>query len=96
MPDRTYKLVEIVGVSEVSVDQAIQNAIARTGASLKGLGWFEVMQMRGLIKDDKVSQFQVTVKVGFRVLSADEVKKAKSRRRAGASGEPDAWIEDHF
>jgi flavin-binding protein dodecin len=96
MPDRTYKLVEIVGVSEDSVGQAVKNAIARTGASLKGLGWFEVTQIRGLIKDDAVSQFQVTVKVGFRVLNPDEVKKAKRTSKTAAGGAPDTWIEDHF
>jgi flavin-binding protein dodecin len=96
MPDRTYKLIEIVGVSEESVGQAVKNAIARTGASLKGLGWFEVTQIRGLIRDDAVSQFQVTVKVGFRVLSVEEVKKAKRARKPTAGEAPDTWIDDHF
>ena len=96
MPDRTYKLVEIIGISEESVHQAVQNAIARAGASLKGLGWFEVTQIRGLIKDDKVSEFQVTVKIGFRVLNPTEVKSAQRTRRTTAGGAPDAWIDDHF
>ena len=99
MPSRTYKLLEIVGISENSVHQAVQNAIARAGTTLSGLGWFEVTQIRGLITDAKVSEFQVTVKVGFRLMDEAEVKKAKRSRRTAvpseATGGPD-WVEDHF
>lgn len=97
MPDRTYKMVELVGVSEESVAQAVKNAIGRAGESLKGLGWFEVTQIRGLIKDDQVSQFQVTVKIGFRVLTPTEVKSAKrGRRTAELSASPAVWDDDHW
>lgn len=76
MPDKTYKLIELVGVSEESVQQAIRNAVSRASRSLKGLDWFEMTGVRGLIKDGKVSQFQVTVKVGFRILDDAEMKGA--------------------
>jgi hypothetical protein len=76
MPDKTYKLIELVGVSEESVQHAIRNAITRASQSLKGLDWFEMTGVRGLIKDGKVSQFQVTVKVGFRILDDSEMKGA--------------------
>ncbi len=74
MPDKTYKLIELVGVSEQSVDQAVRNAITRASQTLKGLDWFEVTQVRGLVKNGKVGQFQVTIKVGFRVMSPSELK----------------------
>lgn len=97
MPDRTYKLLEVVGISEESVQQAVRNAIARAGSTLSGLGWFEVTQIRGLIKDAAVTEFQVTVKIGFRLLNPGEVKKAKSKRRsAGQAEDPNDWVEDHF
>ena len=97
MPNRAYKILEVVGVSEESVGQAVRNAVARAGATLSGLGWFEVKEMRGSIKDADVTEFQVTVRMGFRLMDAAEVKKAKrTRRTAGASGNPDDWIEDHF
>ena len=76
MPDKTYKLVELVGVSENSVQDAIRNAIARASQSLKGVDWFEMQEVRGLVKDGKVSQFQVKVKVGFRILSDDELRSS--------------------
>jgi flavin-binding protein dodecin len=73
VPDKTYKLIDLVGVSEESSDQAIRNAITRAAETLKGLDWFEVQEVRGTIKDGKVEQFQVTIKVGFRVMSPAEL-----------------------
>jgi flavin-binding protein dodecin len=46
MPERTYKLIELVGVSEVSTEEAMRNAIARASQTLKGLDWFEVTEVR--------------------------------------------------
>jgi flavin-binding protein dodecin len=74
MPDRTYKIIELVGVSETSSDQAIQNALTRAATTLQGLDWFEVVQTRGTIQDGQVAQFQVVLRVGFRVMSPDELR----------------------
>ena len=65
MPDAVYKVVEIVGTSEVSVSKAIDGAIAKAGQTLRQLGWFEVEQIRGSIEGGKVKRYQVTLKVGF-------------------------------
>jgi flavin-binding protein dodecin len=48
---RTYKLVELVGTSPVSYAEATKNAIARAGETLRGLGWFEVTELRGLLEN---------------------------------------------
>jgi flavin-binding protein dodecin len=69
MEDKIYKLIELVGVSSTSVEDAIQNAISRANQTLKNLDWFEVNETRGLIQDGKVNQFQVKLKVGFRLKS---------------------------
>ena len=73
MDTRTYKLIEIVGVSEQSYADATKNAIERASATLKGLGWFQVTELRGLIQDGQVSEYQVSLKVGFRLLDSDHV-----------------------
>jgi len=67
MADHVYKVVEIVGSSSKSSDDAIQNAIARAAKTLKNLDWFEVVDTRGHLKDGKVAHFQVTLKIGFRL-----------------------------
>ena len=67
MPDHTYKLIEVVGSSENSTDEAIRNAIAKASKTLTHLDWFEVTETRGHIANGKVAHFQVTVKIGFRL-----------------------------
>ena len=65
--ERTYKKIEVVGVSEKSFAEATQNAVAKASKTLRNLDWFEVVEMRGLIQKGKVKEFQVTVKIGFRL-----------------------------
>jgi len=65
---KTYKIIEIVGTSSESPDDAIRNAVSEASKSLKGLSWFEVVQTRGGIKEGKVEEYQVILKVGFRLL----------------------------
>jgi dodecin len=67
MPDHVYKVVELVGSSEESVTKAIDRAISKAALSVRHLGWFEVVQVRGHIEDGKVAQYQVTIKAGFRL-----------------------------
>jgi flavin-binding protein dodecin len=67
MPDSVYKVVELVGSSEESVTKAIDRAIAKAALTLRHLGWFEVVQVRGHIENGKVAHYQVTIKAGFRL-----------------------------
>ena len=67
MPDNTYKLVQIVGTSKESFARAAANGVERASKSLRNLDWFEVVEMRGRIADGKIAQYQVTMKVGFRL-----------------------------
>lgn len=76
MNHRTYSLIELVGVSEISYDDAAKRAIERASQSLKGLGWFKVTQLRGLIRDGEMVEYQVTLQVGFRLLSEAELQKS--------------------
>ena len=72
MTDHVYKLVEIVGSSKTSIEDAIHQAVARASQTLDNLRWFEVVQTRGHIRDGKVDHFQVTLKVGFRLEDAPQ------------------------
>jgi len=67
MSDHVYKLIELVGTSSVSIDEAVNNAIARAGATLKNLRWFQVLETRGEIEANHVAHWQVTVKIGFTI-----------------------------
>jgi len=65
--NKVYKLVEIVGTSGDSIEGAISSAVERAGQTLHNLDWFEVDEVRGRITNGKVSQYQVKLKVGFRL-----------------------------
>jgi len=67
MSEHIYKVVELVGSSPISSDDAIKNAVERAARTLHHLNWFEVVETRGHIADGKVAHFQVTLKVGFRI-----------------------------
>lgn len=67
MADQTYSLSEIVGTSSESVDAAIKNGIAAASQTLRHLDWFQVKEIRGHISDGNVADWQVTIKVGFRL-----------------------------
>ncbi len=63
----TYKKIEIVGTSPVSFSEAVKAAVADAAKTVRHMDWFEVIEQRGRIKDDKVVEFQVTLKVGFHI-----------------------------
>jgi dodecin len=65
MNDHIYKLTELVGSSPNSIEEAVGNAIARASQTIRNIRWFEVMETRGAITEGTVSQWQVTVKIGF-------------------------------
>jgi flavin-binding protein dodecin len=67
MNDPVYKVIEIIGSSTVSSDDAIRNAVEKASQSVRHLNWFHVVETRGHIENGKVSHFQVIVKMGFRI-----------------------------
>jgi len=67
MDQKTYKLVEIVGTSSKSISDAVSSGVERASKTLRNVDWFEVTEMRGRVDNGKVSQFQVTMKIGFRL-----------------------------
>jgi flavin-binding protein dodecin len=63
--EHVYKVVELVGSSSTSIEDAINTAVTRASVTLRNLRWFEVLQTRGHIEDGKIQHFQVTLRVGF-------------------------------
>ena len=66
MSDHVYSITEVVGSSQESIEDAIDNAVATAATTLRNLEWFEVSQMRGHIVDGQVAHYQVYVRLGFR------------------------------
>ncbi len=63
--DHVYKILELVGSSETSIEDAIKNAISRASKTIREMKWFEVVQTRGHIENGAVGHYQVTLRVGF-------------------------------
>ncbi|HIQ22517.1 MAG TPA: dodecin domain-containing protein [Planctomycetes bacterium] len=67
MANNVYKKIELVGTSPNSFTEATANAISRAAQTIRNMTWFEVVEQRGAIADGEVREYQVTVRVGFRV-----------------------------
>jgi flavin-binding protein dodecin len=67
MSDKIYKLVEVVGTSEESFAKAAAHGVERTAKTVRNIDWFEVTEMRGRVVNGKIAQYQVTMKIGFRL-----------------------------
>jgi flavin-binding protein dodecin len=63
----TYKIVELVGTSEVSFAEAVKNGVQEASKTIRHMDWFEVISERGRISDGRVKEFQVTFKIGFKI-----------------------------
>jgi flavin-binding protein dodecin len=72
MDDHVYKVVELVGSSTDSIEDAIQTAIRRASQSLRNLRWFEVVQTRGHVENGEVRHYQVVLKAGFTLEAGGE------------------------
>ena len=69
MPEagKIFRVSEVVGTSDDSIQQAVRNAVRRASETLRNLDWFEVSEIRGTINGSDVCEFQVGVKIGFRL-----------------------------
>ncbi len=67
MSNHTYSISEIVGTSAQGVDDAVRNGIAKASQTLRNLDWFEVKEIRGHLEEGKIADWQVTIKLGFRL-----------------------------
>ncbi|MCQ8277037.1 dodecin family protein [Acetobacteraceae bacterium KSS8] len=65
MADHVYRVIDLVGSSETSIEDAITSAISKASNTIRHMRWFEVVETRGHIENNKVAHYQVTLKVGF-------------------------------
>jgi flavin-binding protein dodecin len=67
MSEPVFKKIEITGCSAKSIEDAVQNALKRASKTVRNMRWFEIVETRGTVDDDKAGQWQVTMKVGFKL-----------------------------
>ena len=71
MSDNIYKIIEIVGSSATSIEDAIDGAVARAAKTVRDIRWFEVKETRGHVENGKVAHYQVTLRIGFTLDGGD-------------------------
>ncbi len=84
MSDSIYKIIELSGTSKTDIGGAIQNAISKASETIHDMKWFEVIETRGYIKEDRIASWQVTIKIGFNV----NEKTVDKKKPSGAKEEP--------
>ena len=67
MANKVFKQIELTGTSTASLEEAIQAAVNEAAKTVRNMSWFEVTETRGAIKDGKVAEWQVTLKIGFKI-----------------------------
>ncbi len=64
--DSTYKVIELIGTSPTSWEEAAKNAVQTAGKSLKDLRIAEAVEFDMKVEDDKVVAFRTKVKISFK------------------------------
>ena len=59
------KVTEIISSSTKSFDDAVENGIARAAKTLKGINGAWVADQKVTVKDNKVSEYRVILRVTF-------------------------------
>ena len=65
MTDHVYKIIEIAGTSSTSIEDAVKNALAKASKTVRNMRWLQVVETRGHIENQKLTNWQVIIKVGF-------------------------------
>lgn len=71
MPNSTYKIIELVGSSKKSWEEAAKNAVETAGKSLRDLRVAEISELDMKIEDGKVTAFRARVKVSFKYVGKE-------------------------
>lgn len=69
MSESVYKIIELVGSSPVSWEEAAQNAVKAAGLSLRDLRIAEVQSMDMVIEDGLATVFRTKVRLSFKIVS---------------------------
>jgi flavin-binding protein dodecin len=65
MADHVYKMTELIGTSDKSIEDAVNGAVARANKTVRNMRWLEVKEVRGHIENGVVSEWQVIMRIGF-------------------------------
>jgi dodecin len=64
--ESTYQIIEIVGTSKTSWEEAAKKALEAAGTSLKDLRIAEIVKLDIVVDDGKVSNYRAKINVSFK------------------------------
>ena len=67
MNNHVFKKIELTGTSSISIEHAVSTAIAKAAQTMHNIQWFEVLETRGYVENGKVTNWQVTINLGFKL-----------------------------
>ena len=65
MSNHVYKMIELAGSSDKSIEDAVQNAVSKAAQSVRNMRWLQIIETRGHIDNGQIQHWQVTIKIGF-------------------------------
>ena len=71
MPDSVYKIIEVVGSSPESWEDAARKAVETAGKSLKDLRVAEIADLDMKVEEGKITAFRARVKISFKYHDED-------------------------
>jgi flavin-binding protein dodecin len=66
--DGAVKVIEIIGISSKSFDDAVAQALDKASKSVKGITGFEITKHMASVEEGKIKQYKVNLKLAFPVL----------------------------
>jgi dodecin len=66
MPNSVYKIIELIGTSQTSWEDAAKTAVETASKSLRDLRIAEVSQLDMKVEDGKVTAYRAKVRVSFK------------------------------
>lgn len=69
MPESTYKVIELIGVSKISWEEAAKNAIRIATQTLKEMRVAEVVKMDLTIEDDEITAYRTRLTASFKYIT---------------------------
>ena len=66
MTDSIYKIIEVIGTSKKSWEDAAKNAVEKAGQSLRDLRIAEVVELDMKVEKNKVVAYRARIKVSFK------------------------------
>jgi flavin-binding protein dodecin len=67
MSEHVYRVTELVGTSQESIEDAIRTGITRANQTVRNIDWFEVTEIRGYVREGRLNHYQVGMKLGFKL-----------------------------